>query len=90
MKYQMFMAHIPVKDISHVETILKTYEIKQYLICGETSPYDHLHFMCEMTDETYHAFSKRLFKDEYKLRGRAIKTLPNQPTKPRQYGKVKK
>lgn len=84
MKYQMFMAHIPTKDISSVETIIKEYKIGQYLICGETTPYDHLHFMVEMSDETYHAFSKRLFKDKYKLRGRACKG------KARQYGKQKK
>ncbi len=84
MKYQMFMAHIPTNDISSVEQILLTYKIGQYLICGETTPYDHLHFMVEMTDTTYHAFSKRLFKDKYKLRGRAVKG------KARQYGKQKK
>ena len=55
MKYQMFMAHIPVRDISSVVNTLLTYKIGQYLVCGETTPYDHLHFMCEMSDETYHA-----------------------------------
>lgn len=84
MKYQMFMAHIPVRDISSVVNTLLTYKIGQYLVCGETTPYDHLHFMCEMSDETYHAFSKRVFKDKYKLRGRAVKG------KARQYGKEKK
>jgi hypothetical protein len=84
MKYQMFMAHIPVRDISSVVQTLLSYNIGQYLVCGETTPYDHLHFMVEMSDETYHKFSKRVFKDKYKLRGRAMKG------KSRQYGKQKK
>ncbi len=83
-KYQMFMAHIPVRDISSVVAILNSYDIGQYLVCGETSPYDHIHFMVQCSDETYHKFSKRVFKDKYKLRGRAMKGVP------RQYGKQKK
>ena len=43
-----------------------------------------MHFLVEMTPEEYHRFSKRVFIDKFKLRGRAKKGNP------RQYGKVSK
>lgn len=82
-EYMMFMAHIPCKDISYVETELLHNCSGKYLIAPEYDPYQHLHFIAEMTKTGYHAFSKRVFKDKYKLRGRATKDNP------RQYGKVK-
>jgi hypothetical protein len=44
---------------------------------------EHFHFVAEMTPIVYHAFSKRLFKDRFNLRGVAKDGLS------RQYGKVK-
>lgn len=82
---KMFMAHIPLKDISNVVSTLLGYSsVKRYMVCGEAEPYEHIHFLVEMDNKDYSAFAKRVFIDKYKLRGRAKKDLP------RQYGKVKK
>lgn len=78
------MAHIPHEHIDYVEETLKGYDIGQYIISLETSKYEHMHFIVEMTMEDYHRFSKRVFKDKFKLRGRAVKG------EPRQYGIIKK
>lgn len=83
-KFQMFMAHIPCQDISFVEQQILQNCSGKYIIAPEYEPYDHLHFLVEMTDTAYHTFSKRIFKDKYKLRGQA------RNGKPRQYGKMKK
>jgi len=82
---QAFMGHIPVNDenFDYLETIIKTYSIGQYIIAAETTPYDHFHFIVYMSNDDYHKFSKRVFKDKYKLKGRASKGNP------RQYGKCK-
>jgi hypothetical protein len=81
----MFMAHIPLKDISNVVTTLLGYSsVKRYMVCGEDKPYEHIHFLVEMSKTDYSAYAKRVFIDKYKLRGRAKKDLC------RQYGKVKK
>lgn len=84
LEYIAFMAHIPIKDANDVKDILIEYDIGTYLIGLEESPYEHMHFLVQMREEDYHKFSKRVFKDKYKLRGRA------QKGQPRQYGKVKK
>lgn len=84
MDFKMFMAHIPHENIDYVEETLKGYDIGQYIISLETTKYEHMHFIVEMTIEDYHRFSKRVFKDKFKLRGRAIKG------EPRQYGIIKK
>lgn len=82
---KMFMAHIPLKDISNVvSTLLEYSSVKRYMVCGEAEPYEHIHFLVEMDNKDYSAYAKRVFIDRYKLRGRAVKD------KPRQYGKVKK
>lgn len=83
-KTKMFMAHIPIKDISNVVTTLLQYEsVGNYLVCGETTPYEHIHYLVEMDDKDYKRYAKRVFIDKYKLRGRATRNLC------RQYGKVK-
>lgn len=79
----MFMAHMPHSEIDFIEETLKSYDIGGYLIGLEKDPYEHYHFAVEMTDKDYHNFSKRVFKDKFKLRGRATKG------KCRQYGKEK-
>ena len=77
-KFICFMAHISHKEC---ETLCKDLAPYKYLFGMETSDYEHYHFLVEMSDKQYHAFSKKIFKDRYKLRGRAIKGSP------RQYGK---
>lgn len=88
--YKAFMAVIEHKYATEVGDILFQYDIGKYIIAKEKSNTshqetngEHLHFMVEMTDKDYHKFSKRVFIDRFKLRGRASKG------KPRQYGKVK-
>lgn len=85
-KPQAFMAHIPHADISGVMQQLLQ-DIKpgsKYLVACEAKPFEHMHFLVEMSDVTYSKFAKRIFIDKYKLRGRAVKGLP------RQYGKLNK
>ena len=91
MEYIAFMAAIFHSEADYVEDVLKEYKIGAYLIALETTTTAHLetngehfHFLVQMDDRDYSAFSKRLFIVKYKLRGKAIKD------KPRQYGKVKK
>lgn len=83
MKELMFMAHINHEHIDYVEETLKNYDIGLYLIGLEKTDYEHMHFLVEMEEKDYHKFSKRVFKDKFKLRGRAIQGAP------RQYGKIK-
>lgn len=82
LKETMFMAHINHEHIDYVETTLNNYGIGNYIIAMEETTYQHMHFLVQMTDEDYHKFSKRVFKDKFKLRGRAVKG------EPRQYGKI--
>lgn len=84
LKETMFMAHINHEHIDYVETTLNDYGIGKYIIAMEKTDYEHMHFMVQMSDEDYHKFSKRVFKDKFKLRGRAIKG------ESRQYGKIHK
>lgn len=85
-KSQAFMAHIPHADISGIvqELLQDIRPGSKYLIACENKPYEHIHFLVEMSDVTYSKFAKRIFIDRYKLRGRAVKGLP------RQYGKLNK
>lgn len=80
-KLLCFMAHIKHKEKEYIKEQLSGFK---YLFGMETSDYEHFHFLVEMSDKEYHAFSKRVFKDKYKLRGRATKGAP------RQYGKETK
>lgn len=78
-KWLCFMAHIKHSESEYIKEQLTDFK---YLFGMETSEYEHYHFLVEMSDKQYHAFSKRVFKDKYKLRGRAVCGAP------RQYGKV--
>ena len=80
-KWQVFMAHIKHTERDYIKEQLSSFK---YLFGMEKSEYEHFHFLVEMSDTQYHAFSKRVFKDKYQLRGRATKGAP------RQYGKEKK
>jgi len=91
MEYIAFFGCIRHSEIESVEETLKEYEIGAYLIGLEVSfdsheetNGEHMHFVVQMTDKDYHRFSKRIFIDKYKLRGKALKD------KPRQYGRVKR
>lgn len=91
MEYLAFMSAIRHEYIEYVEETLKEYDIGAYLIAMETckdshkeTNGEHMHFLVQMTETDYHKYSKRVFKDRFKLRGKALKD------KPRQYGKVNK
>lgn len=86
----MFMAHMPVADISNAVSVLLEYQsVGNYLVSAEETPYEHLHFIVEMSEQDYKRYSKRLFVDKYKLRGQAGRKGTIHEGKPRQYGKVK-
>lgn len=78
----MFMAHIAHDEFDYLENEIMKLEA-EYVISAEVETYEHFHFLVRMSDKQYHAFSKRVFKDKYALRGRAIKGQP------KQYGKKK-
>ena len=86
-KYIAFMAHLPIEHkgqpmLQFLEKIIQEYPIGGYIIGEETTPFNHYHFVVQMTSDDYHNFSQRIFKKEYKLRGLARGGLP------RQYGKL--
>jgi len=78
------MAHLPASDSDEILEILQEYDIGSYLLGYETEPYEHTHFLVQMTTQSYHNFSNTIFKKRYNLRGQARNGLP------RQYGKLKK
>jgi len=91
MEYIAFFGALLHNQIDYVLEILKEYDIGSYLIGLEVTKEahketngEHIHFLVQMSDKDYHKFSKRIFIDKYKLRGKALKD------KPRQYGRVKK
>jgi len=91
MEYIAFMAAIAHSEFDYIVQVIQEYDIGEYLIAAETTTEahketngEHFHFVVQMNDKDYHKFSKRLFIDKYKLRGKAVKD------KPRQYGRVKK
>ena len=79
-----FMCHIQKEHFKYLESTLQEYNIGQYLIGYESTPYEHYHFLVQMSSDDYHLFAERVFRKKFKLRGRASN---NQP---RQYGKLKK
>ena len=79
-----FMAHIPQsswKDV--VEHFRKRYKDRQYLIVGEKTPYEHIHYLTTMSAKEYRNYANVVFRQKYQLKGRATKDNA------RQYGKVK-
>lgn len=88
-KWFAFFGAIYHKDFNYVVKTLQEYDIGQYVVAKEISTDshqetngEHIHFVVEMTARIYHTYSKRVFKDKYKLRGQA------RDGKARQYGKV--
>lgn len=83
-EYQAFMAHIPEKDWKDVMQIVdRKFKDRRYLVVGEKTPYEHMHFCIHMSSVEYRNFANQVFKQKYKLRGRATKN------ERRQYGKIK-
>ena len=82
--YKAFMAHIPKTEWKNVVShLVRKFPDRKYLVAGECKPYEHLHFLIEMTDIEYRNYANTVFRQKYKLRGRAEKD------KARQYGKLK-
>lgn len=75
--WTMFMAHLNFNEYDAIEKEIQKLGVP-YIIAFECSPYDHFHFMVRITEKNYYNFCKRVFKDKYKLRGRATKGLPKQ------------
>lgn len=82
-KYIGFMAHLSISEFDYLEEIIQEYDCGYYLIGYEAEPYNHFHFVCQMSLPSYHNFTKRVFITKYKLRGKAS------AGKARQYGKIK-
>jgi hypothetical protein len=88
----VFMAHLPHSDVDKIVECITGYEeVVSYLIGLETADTvgEHYHFIIESKGKGwYHKFSKRVFKDWYKLNGKAYSV--DGVRYPRQYGKVHK
>lgn len=79
------MAHIKHDQIEYLKGYIDN-RFDEYIIAMETSPKvgEHVHFLLKTDDPSlYHKLAQNVFKQKYKLRGRATKG------KCRQYGKVK-
>lgn len=88
MDYLAFMAAITHEHFDYLEETLKEYNIGLYIIAAETcdahaeTKGQHFHFLVQMSQQDYHKYCKRVFKDKHQLRGRPVSG------KPRQYGKL--
>ena len=82
-KWMAYMGHIAHTEFENLKTEMLKFEAP-YVMSAEDGAYEHFHFLAKLTDRQYYNFCKRVFKDKYKLRGRAV------ADKPRQYGKVQK
>lgn len=90
MNYLAFFAAINHAHADYLIETLTEYNIGTYIVGMEITQEshketngEHFHFMVQMEDADYHKYAKRVFKDKFKLAGRATKGCP------RQYGKVK-
>ncbi len=85
MQWIACMAHIKHDQIEYVKNYIDN-RFTEYIIGMETAPKvgEHMHFLL-LTEDTsqYHKFAQNVFKQKYKLRGKAVKG------KCRQYGKLK-
>ncbi len=89
-KWIAFFGCIKHEYFNEVKDVLMQYPNEGYIISKEISldahkesEGQHMHFIVKMTEDDYHRFAKRIFKQRFGLRGRAQTDLP------RQYGKVK-
>ncbi len=79
------MAHIKHDQIEYIKKYIDN-RFTEYIIAMEVGSKvgEHMHFLLKPQDEdSYHKLAQNVFKQKYKLRGRAQKGLC------RQYGKVK-
>jgi hypothetical protein len=79
------MAHIKHEHKEYIESYIDN-RFTQYIIAYETSPKvgEHIHFILWAEDaEDYHKLATAVFRQKFKLRGKAVSK------KCRQYGKVK-
>ncbi len=79
------MAHIKHDQIEYITKYIDN-RFVEYIISMETAPTvgEHMHFLLKAEDQdSYHKLAQNVFKQKYKLRGRATKGAC------RQYGKVK-
>lgn len=79
------MAHIKHDQIEYLKGYIDN-RFDEYIIAMETSPKvgEHVHFLLKTDDPSlYHKLAQNVFKQKYKLRGKAMKGQC------RQYGKVK-
>lgn len=86
-KYEAFMAHIPAtswKDV--VGHLTAKFPDRNYLVVGEKKPYEHMHFLIEMTKIEYRNYCNSVFRQKYKLRGKVTKIDGKNYCK--QYGKI--
>jgi len=80
------MAHIKHDQIEYIKEYIDN-RFTEYIIAMETAPTvgEHMHFLLKAEDQdSYHKLAQNVFKQKYKLRGRARQGLC------RQYGKLKK
>ncbi|AXQ65312.1 MAG: hypothetical protein [Circular genetic element sp.] len=82
--YIAFMCHTTHEMYDYLEDTLQEYDIGTYFIGYEPQPYEHFHFLVQMTEKDYGRYRKRVFIDKLKLRGKAGDGIA------RQYGKVSK
>lgn len=79
------MAHIKHDQIEYIKKYIDN-RFSEYIIAMEVSSTvgEHMHFLLKPEDQdSYHKLAQNVFKQKYKLRGKATKG------KCRQYGKVK-
>ena len=85
MQWIACMAHIKHDQIEYIKGYIDN-RFDEYIIAMETSAKvgEHMHFLLLSEDPSqYHKFAQNVFKQKYKLRGKAVKG------KCRQYGKLK-
>lgn len=87
-EWTAFMGHIAHTEIEYLKSEMGKLKAP-YVMAAETAGYEHFHFLAKITKKQYHAFTKKVFIDKYKLHGRWYKTKDGK-NHPRQYGKVKK
>ncbi len=90
LKWNSFFGALDHMWFDYLEEKLKEYDIGYYIIAAEVAEGkhqktngQHFHIVAQMTEKDYNAYVKRVFKDKFKLSGRAGNG------EGRQYGRVK-
>lgn len=83
MEHYACVFHLPITEFDNLEKILLEYDVGEYLIGHEVSPFSHFHLVVQLPcKKQWNAFQKRVI-ERYDLRGKATKG------KARQYGALK-